>query len=96
MLFGTLLGKKYPMRKYVNVIIITTGVALFMGGGSSAGDTLIKRCLYLFTLYMYFATAVGLCIWIYVCICMYNIVTYMCMNIYLVNIELSNIICHNH
>lgn len=35
MLFGTLLGKKYSMRKYVNVIIITTGVALFMGGGSS-------------------------------------------------------------
>jgi UDP-galactose transporter B1 len=35
MLFGTILGKKYPLRKYVNVIIITTGVALFMGGGSS-------------------------------------------------------------
>jgi UDP-galactose transporter B1 len=36
MIFGTLLGKKYPFRKYVNVIIITSGVALFMGGGSSA------------------------------------------------------------
>lgn len=36
MIFGVLLGKKYPMRKYVNVIIITTGVALFMGGGSSS------------------------------------------------------------
>jgi UDP-galactose transporter B1 len=35
MLFGTILGKKYPLQKYVNVIIITTGVALFMGGGSS-------------------------------------------------------------
>lgn len=35
MVFGILLGKKYPLRKYVNVIIITTGVALFMGGGSS-------------------------------------------------------------
>ena len=35
MLFGTILGKKYPLRKYVNVIIITTGVALFMGAGSS-------------------------------------------------------------
>lgn len=35
MLFGTILGKKYSLRKYVNVIIITTGVALFMGGGSS-------------------------------------------------------------
>ena len=36
MLFGTILGKKYPLRKYVNVIIITCGVALFMGGGTSA------------------------------------------------------------
>jgi len=35
MIFGTILGKKYPLRKYVNVIIITTGVALFMGAGSS-------------------------------------------------------------
>ena len=37
MLFGTLLGKKYPLKKYVNVMIITTGVALFMGGGDSTG-----------------------------------------------------------
>jgi UDP-galactose transporter B1 len=36
MLFGLLLGRKYSIRKYVNVIIITTGVALFMGGGSSS------------------------------------------------------------
>jgi len=35
MLFGTILGKKYALRKYVNVIIITLGVALFMGAGSS-------------------------------------------------------------
>ncbi len=35
MIFGTILGKQYPLRKYVNVIIITTGVALFMGGGRS-------------------------------------------------------------
>jgi solute carrier family 35 (UDP-galactose transporter), member B1 len=36
MAFGVALGKKYPFKKYVNVIIITTGVALFMGGGTSA------------------------------------------------------------
>lgn len=36
MVFGIVLGKKYPLRKYVNVIIITSGVALFMGGGSSS------------------------------------------------------------
>lgn len=35
MAFGVLLGKKYPLKKYVNVILITSGVALFMGGGSS-------------------------------------------------------------
>jgi drug/metabolite transporter (DMT)-like permease len=35
MLFGVVLGKRYSIRKYVNVIIITAGVALFMGGGSS-------------------------------------------------------------
>eukprot|EP00981_Chlorochromonas_danica_P005372 scaffold1088_cov177-Ochromonas_danica.AAC.8 len=29
-------GKKYSIQKYVNVIIITTGVALFMGGGKSS------------------------------------------------------------
>jgi solute carrier family 35 (UDP-galactose transporter), member B1 len=36
MVFGIVLGKKYPLRKYVNVIIITSGVALFMVGGSSS------------------------------------------------------------
>lgn len=35
MLFGTILGKKYPLTKYVNVIIITCGVALFLAGKSS-------------------------------------------------------------
>lgn len=38
MIFGVLLGKKYPLRKYVNVIIITCGVALFMGGGNSTNS----------------------------------------------------------
>ena len=36
MLFGLILGKRYGLKKYVNVIIITTGVALFMSGGSSS------------------------------------------------------------
>jgi len=36
MIFGVILGKKYPLRKYVNVMLITAGVALFMGGGASA------------------------------------------------------------
>jgi solute carrier family 35 (UDP-galactose transporter), member B1 len=36
MIFGVILGKKYSLRKYVNVIIITSGVALFMSGGSSS------------------------------------------------------------
>eukprot|EP01039_Chlorochromonas_danica_P008844 gene8844-9751_t len=36
MIFGIILGKKYSIQKYVNVIIITTGVALFMGGGKSS------------------------------------------------------------
>lgn len=35
MIFGFLLGKRYSLKKYVNVIIITTGVGLFMGGGNS-------------------------------------------------------------
>ena len=53
MIFGTLLGKKYALRKYVNVIIITTGVALFMGGGSSTrkagggGDTTLMGAIML-------------------------------------------------
>lgn len=33
MLIGALMGKKYDMRKYINVALIVSGVALFMGGG---------------------------------------------------------------
>ena len=33
MLFGTLLGKRYPLKKYLNVLAIIAGVILFMGGG---------------------------------------------------------------
>jgi UDP-galactose transporter B1 len=36
MAFNVFFGKTYPLRKYVNVIIITAGVALFMSGGSSS------------------------------------------------------------
>ena len=36
LLFGVLMGKSYPPRKFVTVAIITTGVILFMGGGSSS------------------------------------------------------------
>jgi UDP-galactose transporter B1 len=39
MIFGVILGKRYPLRKYVNVIIITSGVALFMSGGSSTSKS---------------------------------------------------------
>ncbi len=30
---GTLMGKRYDLRKYINVVMIVSGVALFMGGG---------------------------------------------------------------
>jgi UDP-galactose transporter B1 len=33
MLMGALMGKRYELNKYINVIMIVTGVALFMGGG---------------------------------------------------------------
>ena len=36
MIFGIVLGKKYPIKKYVNVVIITCGVILFMSGGKSS------------------------------------------------------------
>ncbi|GMI36786.1 hypothetical protein TeGR_g10806, partial [Tetraparma gracilis] len=36
MLAGAALGKKYPLRKYLNVALIVSGVALFMGGGAGA------------------------------------------------------------
>lgn len=35
LVLNTILGRTYPIKKYVNVVIITTGVALFMGGGHS-------------------------------------------------------------
>ena len=35
MAFNIMLGKRYKLVKYVNVIIITAGVGLFMGGGNS-------------------------------------------------------------
>lgn len=35
MVLNTLRGRTYSMKKYVNVVIITTGVAMFMGGGTS-------------------------------------------------------------
>ena len=35
MIFNIMNGKHYKLVKYVNVIIITAGVALFMGGGNS-------------------------------------------------------------
>ena len=35
MIMGAFMGKKYPLRKYINVCLIVTGVGLFMGGGSS-------------------------------------------------------------
>merc|ERR1719221_1471628 len=30
---GALMGKKYPLKKYVNVVLIVIGVSLFTGGG---------------------------------------------------------------
>ena len=36
MIMGAMMGKKYPLSKYINVAVITLGVALFMGGGSSS------------------------------------------------------------
>jgi UDP-galactose transporter B1 len=36
MLFGAVMGKKYPFKKYVNVCLIVAGVGLFMGGGGSS------------------------------------------------------------
>ncbi|CAN0150863.1 unnamed protein product [Ectocarpus sp. 6 AP-2014] len=37
MLMGAFLGKKYPLKKYLNVALIVAGVALFMQSGSGAG-----------------------------------------------------------
>eukprot|EP00545_Synedropsis_sp_CCMP1620_P002969 CAMPEP_0119005228 /NCGR_PEP_ID=MMETSP1176-20130426/1598_1 /TAXON_ID=265551 /ORGANISM="Synedropsis recta cf, Strain CCMP1620" /LENGTH=507 /DNA_ID=CAMNT_0006957011 /DNA_START=113 /DNA_END=1636 /DNA_ORIENTATION=+ len=35
MIMGAAMGKKYPLRKYMNVVMIVAGVALFMMGGKS-------------------------------------------------------------
>ena len=35
MIMGAFMGKKYSWQKYVNVMLIVSGVALFMSGGSS-------------------------------------------------------------
>lgn len=35
MLMGAFMGKKYPLKKYINVLLIVAGVGLFMGGGNS-------------------------------------------------------------
>ena len=35
MIMGALMGKKYPLKKYINVIMIVVGVGLFMGGGDN-------------------------------------------------------------
>jgi drug/metabolite transporter (DMT)-like permease len=36
MLMGTLMGKRYDLRKYINVVMIVIGVAFFMGGGDNS------------------------------------------------------------
>lgn len=52
MIFGFILGERYSVKKYVNVMVITAGVALFMGGGSSSskhsgGDTTLMGAILL-------------------------------------------------
>jgi solute carrier family 35 (UDP-galactose transporter), member B1 len=37
MIMGAFMGKRYPLKKYVNVVMIVLGVALFMGGGDKKG-----------------------------------------------------------
>ncbi|KAH8044894.1 UDP-galactose transmembrane transporter [Aureococcus anophagefferens] len=56
MIMGAFLGKRYPLKKYVNVLVITAGVCLFMLGGSATkpgddekgGMTMIIGCVMLF------------------------------------------------
>lgn len=36
MLMGTLMGKRYDLRRYMNVVMIVIGVAFFMGGGDNS------------------------------------------------------------
>jgi hypothetical protein len=56
MLMGLLFGKRYPTKKYANVILIVFGVALFMGsggkGGGKAGTTPGGQLLGLLLLFM--------------------------------------------
>mmetsp|Transcript_22125 Transcript_22125/g.52283 ORF Transcript_22125/g.52283 Transcript_22125/m.52283 type:complete len:485 (+) Transcript_22125:117-1571(+) len=40
MLMGALMGKKYPIKKYIKVVFIVGGVGLFMGGGDKKKDDL--------------------------------------------------------
>uniref|UniRef100_A0A7S2S6P9 Sugar phosphate transporter domain-containing protein n=1 Tax=Eucampia antarctica TaxID=49252 RepID=A0A7S2S6P9_9STRA len=35
MIMGAFMGKKYPLHKYLNVILIVAGVGMFMGGGQN-------------------------------------------------------------
>lgn len=35
MIMGAIMGKKYPLKKYINVCLIVAGVGLFMGGGDN-------------------------------------------------------------
>lgn len=37
MLMGAFLGKRYPLKKYLNVGLIVAGVAMFMQSGKGAG-----------------------------------------------------------
>jgi len=39
MLMGAVMGKHYPFKKYMNVLMIVSGVAMFMGGGKGAGKS---------------------------------------------------------
>lgn len=36
MIMGAIMGKKYPLKKYINVCLIVGGVGLFMGGGDNS------------------------------------------------------------
>jgi len=42
MIFGALLGKQYPLRKYFNVALIVSGVGLFMGGGNNKSKDIVS------------------------------------------------------
>ena len=56
MIMGAFLGKKYPLKKYLNVCVIVVGIALFMLGGNAVkaddaekgGTTMLLGCVMLF------------------------------------------------